>query len=135
MNEIRLAAPELLTKLFHALDSCDYDTLVACFAETGSWTRQGKTLKGQAEIRDALVARPTTLSTIHIANNILIDEVSTQSAAARFYLTAYRYNSPSPPPYPVPLPAAVGLCKAAFGCDGQSWRLNELQTGPYVFAN
>lgn len=135
MQDLWVAAANRLSELFHSLDSGDYDTLTACFAENGTWARQGKTLKGRNEIRATLASRSTTLKTIHIASNILVGHSPANAGTFRFYLTVYRHDSAAPPPYPVPVPAAVGLCKAEFENDGKEWRIKSLETGPYVFAN
>lgn len=133
MKNVWVDASSLLSRFFLSLDAGDYDALIACFIPSGTWTRQGKTLQGRAGIRDALNARPATLSTIHIVQNVLVDEASDTAADCRFYLTVYRHDSPPPPPYPTPSPAAVGLCTASLKKDGDVWHLAALQTGPYVF--
>jgi SnoaL-like protein len=135
MTDISAATSSILSRLFHSLDRSEYGVLVECFAASGTWERQGKILRGRAEILDSLAARATTLHTIHLVQNFLIDEVSDHEAAIRFYLTVYRHDSASPPPYPVPSPTAVGLCKAAFQRDGITWQIQELQTGPYLFVS
>ena len=134
MQKLWVAAANRLAELFISLDASDYDGLTACFAEDGAWTRQGKALNGRSEIRAALMIRPAKLRTIHIVNNVAITHSSDQIASFKFYLTVYRQESSALPPYPVPMPAAVGLCKAQFGQDGNEWRLTSLETGPYVFA-
>jgi SnoaL-like domain len=135
MLEISAATSSILSQLFHSLDGNEYDVLVECFAASGTWERQGKTLRGRAEILEALTARAATLHTLHIVQNLLIDEASDDEAAVRFYLTVYRHDSAAPPPYPVPSPAAVGLCKVRFQKDGLMWQIRELQTGPYLFVS
>jgi hypothetical protein len=133
MQELWVAVANRLAELFISLDANDYDALAACFMEDGAWTRQGRTLNGRSEIRAALMIRPATLRTIHIVSNVAITHSSDQIASVKFYLTVYRQDSSARPPYPVPMPAAVGLCKAQFGQDGNEWRLASLETGPYVF--
>ena len=135
MSEILASTSSVLSRLFHSLDQSKYDVLVECFALSGTWERQGKLLRGRAEISKALTSRVATLHTIHILQNLLVDEASNQDASVRFYLTVYRHDSASPPPYPVPSPAAVGLCKARFEKDGIAWQIKELQTGPYLFVS
>jgi hypothetical protein len=135
MLEISSATSSILCRLFHSLDQGEYDALGKCFATSGTWERQGKILRGRAEIIEALAARAATLHTIHIIQNFLIDETSDLGAAVSFYLTVYRHDSASPPPYPVPSPAAVGLCKARFRKDENAWQIEELQTGPYLFVS
>jgi SnoaL-like domain len=135
MTEISAAISSILSRLFHSLDRSEYRVLVECFAASGTWERQGKILRGRAAILDSLAARATTLHTIHIVQNFLIDEASDHEAAVRFYLTVYRHDSALPPPYPVPSPAAVGLCKARLEKDGIAWQIKELQTGPYLFVS
>ena len=136
MQELSVIAPSLLAKLCIALDGRDYDALAACFAPAGTWTRQGKTLRGREEIRKTLAdTRPATLSTIHIVTNTSIDAQSERAATGRFYLTVYRHDGSSEPPYPVPAPSVVGLCKVEFVYMGDEWLLQHLQTGPYVFSN
>lgn len=140
MNEIAasllLAAPQLLSELFLALDARDYAALTACFAPDGVWTRRGRDLVGAAAIADTLQeTRSPSLVTVHAVSTVAAALHAPDRGAARFYLTVFRHDDGTVPagPVPVPIPAVVGLCTAEFVRISDCWRIQRLKTGPYAF--
>ncbi|MCW5705288.1 MAG: nuclear transport factor 2 family protein [Bradyrhizobium sp.] len=135
MTECWVAASSLLVRVFRSLDRRDYDTLVSCFADHGSWTRQGKTSTGASQILEGLTSRPTTLHTVHIVQNVLVENADISCANISFSLTVYRYDTPAPPPFQPPQPSAIGDCNARLERMGDAWRIRDLKTGPYLFVS
>lgn len=135
LSEAWVGASSLLNRLFQSLDRGDYDRLIDCFADQGEWSRQGKTLKGKVEIREALTSRSPSLRTIHLVHNVLLDELAGSDAEVSFYLVVYRSDAPSPPPYPPPQPSAIGACEARLDRKGEGWKIRNLRTGPYLFVS
>lgn len=146
MQDLNVVAQNLLNRFCRALDSSQYDQLLACFSPDGTWLRMGKPLTGHAEIlRELTDNRPATLKTIHLVSNVVIDgqegpsvsepSVSGQSASGQFYMVAYRHDSAAPPPYPMRQPAVIGVCPVEIVLTQEGWLLKFLQVGPFLFAS
>ena len=68
------------------------------FAENGSFARPmapDKVIQGQEAIRAALLTRPKTLLTKHLATNVMIDVVSREEASGLSYLTMISTTPPA----------------------------------------
>jgi len=146
MQDLNVVAQNLLNRFCRALDSSQYDQLLACFSANGTWLRMGKPLTGHAEIlRELTDNRPATLKTIHLVSNVVIDrqegpvaseqDALGQSASGQFYMVAYRQDSAAPPPYPMPKPTVIGVCPVEIVRTQEGWLLKFLQVGPFLFAS
>lgn len=83
------AVAALVHTLFRGLDENDDAAVGDCFAETGTWMRQGTLLTGPSEVRAALAKREAGRSTIHVITNIQVLRLADGGLSARYYLTAY----------------------------------------------
>ena len=93
------AYPELLQlthRFYYCLDEFRYQDLAALMREDGVWHRQGKVLKGRAQVLAALEERPRTQRIRHVITNAFLSEESESSAALVAYLTAYKYDDGKP---------------------------------------
>lgn len=93
------AYPELLqltNRFYFYLDEFRYQDLAAMMREDGVWHRQGKALKGRAQVLAALEERPRTQRIRHVITNAFLDAESADAASLVAYLTAYKYDDGKP---------------------------------------
>lgn len=79
----------LIHSLFRGLDGKDDDLVGQCFAEDGTWMRQGKLLTGPAEIAYALSDRDPGRRSAHVITNMQIMPRQGGGWLARYYLTGW----------------------------------------------
>jgi SnoaL-like protein len=118
---------QLTHRFYFYLDESHYADLVATFREDGVWHRQGKALKGHAQIMAAMQERPRTQRTRHVISNAFLSESDQESATLIAYMTAYRFNDGSErkPPYPIDGPLRFLLVKIRFQRERGAWRIAE----------
>jgi hypothetical protein len=118
---------QLIHRFYYYLDESRYDDLVAAFRADGVWHRQGKALKGHAQIMAAMEERPRTQRTRHVISNVFVSESDTSSATLIAYMTAYRFDDGTmrSPPYKIDSPFRFNLVKIRFVRDGAQWRIAE----------
>jgi hypothetical protein len=118
---------QLTHRFYYYLDESRYPDLVAAFREDGIWHRQGKALKGHAQVRAAMEERPRTQRTRHIITNAFLSETESDSATLIAYMTAYRFDDGSErkPPYPIEGPFRINLVKIRFVRERGEWRMAE----------
>lgn len=118
---------QLTHRFYYYLDESRYAELVACFREDGVWHRQGKALKGPAQIMAAMQERPRTQRTRHVISNVFLSEADENSATLIAYMTAYRFDDGSErkPPYPIDGPFRFNLVKIRFLRERGAWRMSE----------
>ena len=92
---------QVLIRFFNYFDQWRYQDMADLFASDGVWHRQGKALRGRAEILAALDARSTTQRVRHVVTNVQIDVLAADAAMSLLYLTAYMHDTgaklPGPP--------------------------------------
>ena len=114
-------------RFFYALDETAYDTLLALFAPTARWHRQGAILQGREQIADALHARP--LQRIrHVITNTMSD-VRAHDADVVSYMTAYRQlgtrDTDAPPT--IAGPFRVSIVHTHFVLMNDDWLIDEMR--------
>jgi hypothetical protein len=88
--EIERACERLVYAYSRALDLGDMSAAADCFAVAGSLSRPmtpDVVIQGREAIRAALLTRPKTLLTKHLATNVAIDVESRDTARGLSYLT------------------------------------------------
>jgi len=115
----------VIVRFFNSLDACDYDRLVEQFAGDGAWHRQGKVLRGAAELMAAMRARPAGV-TQHVASNILIDIAGADQATVSAYLVIFAHLGGSETPAPMELPLSAAIYNARMVRTAAGWRIAEL---------
>ena len=96
--EIERACERLVYAYSRALDLGDMSAAADCFAENGSFARPMAPeliIRGREAIRAALLTRPKTLLTKHLATNVTVDVVSRDEARGLSYLTMISTTPPS----------------------------------------
>ena len=118
---------QLTHRFYYDLDESRYTQLVAAFRDDGVWHRQGKALKGHAQIRAAMDERPRTMRTRHVISNAFLSESDADSATLIAYMTAYRFEDGSErkPPYPIQGAFRLNLVKIRFQRERGEWRMAE----------
>jgi hypothetical protein len=118
---------QLTHRFYYYLDESRYEDLVATFREDGVWHRQGKALKGHAQVRAAMEERPSTQRTRHVISNAFLSESDENSATLIAYMTAYRFDDSTmrKPPYPIDGPFRFNLVKIRFVRERGAWRIAE----------
>jgi hypothetical protein len=118
---------QLTHRFYYYLDENRYADLVATFRDDGVWHRQGKALKGHAQILAAMQERPRTMRTRHVITNAFLSEADSNSATLIAYMTAYRFDDGSErkPPYPIERPFRFNLVKIRFARERGEWRMAE----------
>ena len=124
----QLLCERLLVRLFHCLDARDYEGVAACFAEDGLWLRQGKELRGPAQVLKALQERTPTIHVHHLLSNIDVRVTDAGRARSIAYMTVYRSDTGKPPQFPIPMhgPELVAVCHGEFRQVRDDWRVSRL---------
>jgi SnoaL-like domain len=116
---------QAVVSFFHRLDACDYDGLVELFAADGVWHRQGKALRGAADLMAAMRARPAGV-TQHVASNVLVDVAGADRATVTAYLVIFAHIGSNETPAPMALPLSVAVYRAQTVRTAAGWRIGEL---------
>src|ERR1700726_1131326 len=88
--EIERACERLVYAYSRALDLGEMSAAADFFAENGSMARPmapDQVIQGREAIRAALLTRPKSLLTKHLATNVMIDVISRDQARGLSYLT------------------------------------------------
>jgi hypothetical protein len=128
--EIERACERIVHAYSRALDLGNMSAAADFFAENGSFARPmapERVIEGREAIRAALLTRPKTLLTKHLATNVMIDVVSRHEARGLSYLTMISTTPPSDaaPPYVSAGPIYFGEIKDRFVREGGEWKILE----------
>jgi hypothetical protein len=128
--EIERACERIVYAYARALDLGDMSAAADFFAENGSFARPmspDKVIEGRETIRAALLTRPKTLLTKHLASNVMIDVVSRDEARGLSYLTMISTTPPrdTAEPYISAGPVYFGEFKDRFVREGGEWKFLE----------
>ena len=128
--EIERACERIIYAYSRALDLGDMSAAADYFADNGSFARPmtpGQVIQGREAIRAALLTRPKTLLTKHLATNVMIDVVSRDEARGLSYLTMISTTPPNDagPPYVSAGPVYFGEIKERFVREGGQWKFLE----------
>jgi SnoaL-like domain len=112
-----------------ALDLGDMSTAADFFAENGSLARPmapDAVITGRETIRAALLTRPKTLLTKHLATNVMIEVVSRDEARGLSYLTMISTTpGDAAPPFVSAGPLYFGEFKDRFVRERGEWKILE----------
>ena len=127
---IERACERIVHAYSRALDLGDMSAAADFFAENGSMARPmapAVVIQGREAIRAALMTRPKTLLTKHLATNVMIDVVSGDEARGLSYLTMISTTPPTnaDPPYVSAGPVYFGEFADRFVREGGEWRFLE----------
>lgn len=124
----QLACAQVLGRLFHRLDTFDYNGVAAQFSESCEWHRQGKVLRTHADIIAALNLRPQHLFVQHILHEVVCDPVGDDRMSGFAYMSVFRKEFDSPPQLPLPTerPDMLISWNAEFVRQGTDWRIRRL---------
>jgi hypothetical protein len=128
--EIERACERLVYVYSRALDLGDMSAAADCFAENGSMARPmapDVVVQGRQSIRAALLTRPKTLLTKHLATNVMIDVESRNSASGLSYLTMISTTPPADakPPFVSQGPVYFGEFKDRYVRENGVWKFLE----------
>ena len=127
--EIERACERVVHAYSRALDLGDMSAAADFFAENGSMARPmapKQVIQGRESIRAALLTRPKTLLTKHLATNVMIDVVSRDEAEGLSYLTMISTTpDDAVAPYVSAGPVYFGEFKDRFVREGGEWKFLE----------
>jgi SnoaL-like domain len=128
--EIERACEHVIHAYSRALDLGDMSAAADFFAENGSFARPmapDKVIQGREAIRAALMTRPKTLLTKHLATNVMIDVEGRDAARGLSYLTMISTTPPADaaPPYDSAGPIYFGEIKDRFIRENGEWKIIE----------
>lgn len=128
--EIERACERIVYAYSRALDLGDLSAAADFFAENGSMARPmmpDQVIQGREAIRAALLTRPKTLLTRHVASNVMIDVESRDSARGISYLTMIAVTPPpeAKAPFPTTGPLYFGEFKDRFVRENGVWKILE----------
>jgi hypothetical protein len=128
--EIERACERLIYAYSRALDLGDMSAAADFFAENGSFARPmapDKIIEGRESIRAALLTRPKTLLTKHLATNVMIDVISRDEARGLSYLTMISTTLPGDAvaPHVSVGPVYFGEITDRFVREGGEWKIRE----------
>lgn len=127
---IERACERIIHAYSRALDLGDMSAAADFFAENGSMARPlapGVVIRGREAIRAALMTRPKTLLTKHLATNVMIDVVSGDEARGLSYLTMISATPPAgaDAPYVSAGPLYFGEFVDRFAREDGVWKILE----------
>ena len=127
--EIERACERVIHAYSRALDVGEMSEAADYFAENGSFARPmapGQVIEGREAIRAALLTRPKTLLTKHLATNVMIDVVSRDEARGLSYLTMISTTpGDGSAPHISAGPVYFGEIKDRFVREGGEWKILE----------
>jgi hypothetical protein len=127
--EIERACERIVYAYSRALDLGDMSAAADFFAENGSMARPmapQQIIQGRETIRTALLSRPKTLLTKHLATNVMIDVVSREEARGLSYLTMISTTpGDAAAPYVSAGPVYFGEFKDRFVRESGEWKFLE----------
>lgn len=128
--EIERTCERIVYAYSRALDLGDMSAAADCFAENGSMARPmapDQVIQGRETIRAALMSRPKTLLTKHLATNVMIDVESRDEARGISYLTMISTTPPGDAmaPHASQGPVYFGEFKDRYVRENGLWKLQE----------
>jgi hypothetical protein len=127
--EIERACERIVHAYSRALDLGDMSAAADLFAENGSMARPmapTQIIQGRESIRAALLTRPKTLLTKHLATNVMIDVLSRDEAHGLSYLTMISTTpGDAVAPFISAGPVYFGEFKDRFVREGGEWKFLE----------
>lgn len=128
--EIERACERIVYAYSRALDLGDMSAAADFFAENGSMARPmapDAVIQGREVIRAALLTRPKTLLTKHLATNVMIDVVSREEARGLSCLTMISTTPPADAaaPFVSAGPIYFGEFKDRFVLEAGEWKILE----------
>jgi len=128
--EIERACERVVHAYSRALDLGDMGAAADCFAANGSMARPmapDQVIQGREAIRAALMSRPKTLLTKHLATNVMIDVESRDAAHGISYLTMISTTPPGDTlaPYVSQGPVYFGEFKDRYVRENGLWKFQE----------
>ena len=127
--EIERACERIVHAYSRALDLGDMSAAADFFAANGSMARPmapTQVIQGRESIRAALLTRPKTLLTKHLATNVMIDVVSRDEAHGLSYLTMISTTpGDAVAPFISAGPVYFGEFKDRFVREGGEWKFLE----------
>ncbi|WP_036596835.1 hypothetical protein [Ottowia thiooxydans] len=118
-----------LSRFYFWLDERKYTEMLELLELDSIWHRQGKILKGRAQILEALQSRPESKKVRHIITNAFWDASSSGTCTAFAYQTVY-LQAPGEPGLPAtPTYASkISAIKADMRHSERGWRIAELSS-------
>lgn len=128
--QIERACERIVYAYSRALDLGDMSAAADFFAADGSMARPmtpSVVVQGREAIRAALLTRPKTLLTRHLATNVMIDVVSSDEARGLSYLTMISTTPPVgvEPPFVSAGPLYFGEFADRFVRENGEWKILE----------
>jgi SnoaL-like domain len=128
--EIERACERVVYAYSRALDLGEMSAAADFFAENGTFARPmapDHVIQGREAIRAALLTRPKTLLTKHLAGNVMIDVISRDEATGLSYLTMISTTPPgdAAAPYMSAGPVYFGEIKDRFVREAGEWKILE----------
>jgi limonene-1,2-epoxide hydrolase len=126
---------QTVIRFFRALDDRDYHVLVALLAPDGVWHRQGKELRGEANIVAAMSSRSPTMRIHHLLTNVFAEPQGQDEAAVTGYMLVVRHDAKAELPGPAPLSGIENIrtIRARLRHTPQGWRILQLGGDPVSF--
>ncbi len=128
-SEIERACERMVYAYARALDLGDMSGATDFFAEQGSFARPmtpDQVIQGRENIRAALLTRPKTLLTKHLATNVLVEVTGRDEARGLSYLTMISTTpGDAPAPFTSAGPIYFGEFKDRFVREAGVWKFLE----------
>ena len=120
---IELACEATTVRFFFHVDRQDDGAAAKLFEPDGVWERQGRTIRGQVGVTNALAERPEGRRTCHVLTNLITTVLGDRSARVEFCLSTYEGSETEGGAAPVGRLAGLRRCvdEMVFVDDG--WRI------------
>jgi hypothetical protein len=122
-----LAIERTVVALWAALDAGKFDDVASKFAEDGIWHRQGKQLRGPAQVHAAMAERHPGTRTRHLLTNVLVNFDDPNNAEMSCYMCVFHHQGEADalPPAPMNLPITVTETKTRLKRVGSAWKITD----------
>ncbi len=104
-----LACQQAIHRFYAALVASDFATVAAALAPEGIWHRQGRTLRGPADVATAMAERPAGRVTAHLVQNLVIELAGAEMATARYKTLVFRHDGVPGQDGPAPIGTPLSI--------------------------
>lgn len=123
----------LMLRFFRALDERDHTACAELMADDGVWERTGTSLRGSAQVREALDQRAPGRRTCHSISSVIATVLDERHCRVQFFLTAYEGKEGADAQPPIARLAGIRSCIDEMELTGRGWRIASKTSKP-VFA-
>lgn len=134
-NDMKVCENQVL-RFFRYLDERRYESLAGLMAPDGIWHRQGKVLKGPAQVLAAVQSRSPTMRIAHIATSLAVESIAADQCTVHGYMLIIRHDPGVLTADPLPLHGVESVRNLLARLERRDggWLISELSVEQTIFA-